>query len=86
VNSHLVAIPCLRSLTARGLPGRNFENLGWESNGALDTEIFRFRSIDQLFAYFFQRLDLARRQGDSDSVDLGSFEVPFVGLVVAHTD
>jgi hypothetical protein len=68
VDSHLESIPGLRSFTARGLSGGNLEGLGWQTDGALDTEVLGLGTLDELLADLLERGDLSAGQGDSDLV------------------
>jgi len=45
VNPHLEAIPGLRTLTTRSLTGGDLEDLGWEADGSLNTEVLSTRSL-----------------------------------------
>ena len=69
MNSHLVHVPRLASLTARRLAGSDLQPLGRQADGALDAEILRLGALDQLLANFLERLDLAGGQSDADLVD-----------------
>lgn len=76
---HLVGVPGLGALTARGLAGGDLEVLGGHADGALDAEVLGLRAVDELLAHLLQRRDLARGQGDADLVDLG--HVALLGLL-----
>lgn len=69
MDPHLKHIPRLTPLTRRGLPRRHLQTLGRQAHGALDAQVLGLGSLDQLLAYFLQRLHFARRQGDADFVD-----------------
>lgn len=73
MDPHLVHIPRLAALAARRLARRHLQALGRQPHGALDPEILGLGPLDQLLAHFFQRLHLARRQGDADFVDFLDF-------------
>ncbi len=68
---HLEHIPSLTSLTARSLSGGDLEVLGWETDGSLDAQVLRLRTLDELAAHLLERSDLLGGEGDSDLVDLG---------------
>lgn len=59
VNAHLIRIPSLTPLTARGLPRGDLQTLGREADGALDAEVLALGALDELLAHLFQALDLA---------------------------
>lgn len=59
VDAHLKAIPCLGTLTARGLAGGDLQNLGGKADGALDAQVLALGALDQLGAHLLQGLDLA---------------------------
>ena len=71
VDPHLIGIPSLGALTTRRLARGDFQVLGGQTHGTLDTQILSLGPLDQLAADLFQRLHLARGQGDADLVDLG---------------
>lgn len=48
VHLQLVAIPGLGTLTARGLTGGDPEDLGGETDGALDLELLVLGTVDQV--------------------------------------
>jgi hypothetical protein len=50
VDSHLVSVPGLGSLTTWGLTGGVLEDLGGETNGALDSEVTVLGSVDEVTA------------------------------------
>lgn len=70
VDAHLVEIPSLGTLTARGLTGLDLEVLGGQADGALDTEVLALGTLDELGADLLEGLDLAGGQGDTDLVGL----------------
>jgi hypothetical protein len=70
VDAHLVLVPGLGTLTARGLTGGDVEGLGRETDRALDLEGLGTGTLDQLRAHLLERGDLARGEGDTDLVDL----------------
>ena len=61
VDSHLVHIPCLASLTAGCLSGGDFEGLCGETDGALDAQILGFGALEELGADLFERLHFSAR-------------------------
>jgi hypothetical protein len=70
VDAHLVLVPGLGTLTARGLTGGDVEGLGRETDRALDLEGLGAGTFDQLRAHLLEGGDLARGEGDTDLVDL----------------
>jgi hypothetical protein len=48
VNSHLITIPSLGTLTVGSLPGSDFEDFGGQSHGSLDFEILVLGSCNQI--------------------------------------
>lgn len=71
VDSHLVVRVSLRTFTAGGLPGGVAQDLGGQSDGALNSQLLVLGSGDQVIADLLEVLDIARGESDSDSVDLG---------------
>lgn len=69
MDAHLVHVPGLGALTAGGLAGGDLEGLGWQADGALDTQLLRFGALEELRAHLLEGLHLARGQGDTDLVD-----------------
>lgn len=84
VDSHLVGVPGLGTLTARGLAGGDLEVLGGQADGTLDAELLVLGTVDELLADLLEGLDVARGEGDSDLVDLGTLTEVLLGLVVRH--
>lgn len=70
VDAHLVEIPGLGTLTARGLTGGDLEVLGGQADGALDAQVLALGALDELGADLLEGLDLAGGQGDTDLVGL----------------
>lgn len=70
VDAHLVQVPGLGTLTARGLAGGDLEVLGGQADGALDGKVLALGALDQLGADLLEGLHLARGQGDADLVGL----------------
>ena len=81
VDAHLVGVPGLGTLTARGLAGGDLQVLGGQTDGALDAELLGLGTVDELLAHLLERLDVARGQGDADLVDLGAFAEVLLRLV-----
>lgn len=48
VNAHLVAVPSLGTLTTGGLAGGNLQDLGGETDGALDAEVLGLGALDEV--------------------------------------
>lgn len=69
VDSHLEHVPCLTTLTARGLSGGDLESLGGQTDGALDAEVLGLCALEEFGADLLEGLDFARGQGDADLVD-----------------
>lgn len=69
MNPHLKRIPSLTPLSTRRLPRRHFQALSRQPHRALDAQILRLRTLNQLLAYFFQRGQFSRRERYSDFVD-----------------
>ena len=72
VDAHLVGVPGLGTLTARGLAGGDLQVLGGQTNGALNAELLVLGTVDELLADLLEGLDVARGEGDADLVDLGT--------------
>lgn len=70
VDSHLEAIPCLGTFTARSLTGGNLKGLGWQTDGTLDAKILGLGTLDELLADLLEGLDFSAGQGDTDLVSL----------------
>ena len=70
VDAHLVAVPGLGTLTARGLAGGDLEGLGGQTDGALDAEVLVLGTLDDLGGNTLEDLDLAGGEGDADLVAL----------------
>lgn len=69
VNSHFEHVPCLATLTARGLTGGHLQGLGGQTNWALDTEVLGLCALEEFRADLLERLDFARGKGDANLVD-----------------
>jgi hypothetical protein len=48
VDSHLVAVPGLGTLTTRGLAGGDLQDLGGEADGSLDAEVLGLGALDEV--------------------------------------
>lgn len=70
MDAHLVAVPGLGTLTARGLAGGDLEALGGQTDRALSAEVLVLSTVDDLSADLLENLDLAGGQGDADLVAL----------------
>ena len=70
MDAHLVGVPSLGTLTVRGLTGGDLEDLGGETDGALDAERLVLGTVNELLADLLERLDVAGGEGDADLVDL----------------
>jgi hypothetical protein len=70
VNTELVGVPGLGTLTTRGLAGGDLEVLGGQADGALDGETLAAGTLNELSADLLKRLDLSAGQGNSDTVAL----------------
>jgi len=77
VNSHLETIEGLGTVTTRRLTGGDTENLGRKTDGTLNLELLILGTLDKIRRDLFQVLDIARSQGDTDTVDpLQSISIP----------
>lgn len=85
MDSHLKGVPGLGTLTTGGLAGGDLEVLGGEADGALNTEVLRLGTVDELGADLLEGLDLARGEGDADLVDLGGIGLAgLLGVLERH--
>lgn len=66
VDAHLVCVPSLGTLTARGLTGGDLQVLGGQTDGTLDAELLVLGTVDELLADFLEALDVAGGEGDAD--------------------
>jgi hypothetical protein len=73
VDAHLVHVPSLGTLTARGLAGADLKLLGGQTDGALDAEVLGLGALDELAGDLLEGLDLLGGEGDADLVHLGAF-------------
>ena len=82
---HLVGVPGLGALTARGLAGGDLQVLGGHADGALDAEVLGLGAVDELLADLLEGRDLAGGEGDADLVDLGLLALlDLLGIVGRH--
>ena len=82
---HLVHVPGLGALTARGLAGGDLQVLGGHADGALDAEVLGLGAVDELLADLLEGRDLAGGEGDADLVDLGHLALlDLLGIVGGH--
>lgn len=58
VNSHLVRVPRLASLTAGCLPRGHLQALRRQADGPLDAQVLGFCALDEFLADFFEGGDL----------------------------
>ena len=65
------------------LAGGDLEDLGGETDGALDAELLVLGTVDELLADLLERLDVAGGEGDADLVDLGALAEVLLRLVCA---
>lgn len=70
VDSHLVVLPGLRTLTVRGLSGGDRQSLGWHSDRTLLLDALLGGVSDDQVGDLLQGLDVGGGEGDSDLVDL----------------
>lgn len=68
----LVAVPGLRTFTARSLTGCDLKDLGGEADRALDTELLVLCTVDEIGGELFQVFDVAARQGNTNFMNFGS--------------
>lgn len=59
VDSHLVAVPGLGSLTTGGLAGGDLEDLGRETDGSLDAKALALGALDELRGDYMRPESLA---------------------------
>lgn len=82
---HLVHVPGLGALTARGLAGGDLQVLGGHADGALDAEVLGLGAVDELLADLLEGGDLSGGEGDADLVDLGLLALlGLLGVVGGH--
>jgi len=81
VDAHLVRVPGLGTLAVGRLARRDLQVLGGQAHGALDAQLLVLGAVNELLAHLLERLDVARREGDADLVDLGALAEVLFGLV-----
>ena len=89
MDTHFVVVPGLRTLTARRLTGGVRQNLSGETNRALDVELLVLGAVHEVIAHLFETLHIARRESDTDLVQLHGSDRGIDILVlgdVAHLD
>merc|ERR1711915_89385 len=86
VDAHLEPVPGLGTFTTGGLPGGDAENLGGHADGSLHPQVVLVLGLmDKLATHLLKRLDVARGEGDADTVDGVLRHTPLeVTLVVPH--
>lgn len=85
MDSHLVGVPGLGTLTTGSLAGGDLEVLGGETDGALDAKVLRLCAVDELSADLLEGLNLAGGEGDADLVDLGGIGLAgLLGVLERH--
>lgn len=65
VEAHLVGVPGLGTLTARGLTGGDLQVLGGEADGALDAQVLGLGALEELSADLLDGGTLAGSEGDA---------------------
>ena len=68
MDSHLEAIPGLGALTTGCLSGGNLQDLGWQTDGALNAEILALGTLDEFLADLLEGLDVLGGEGNADLV------------------
>lgn len=68
MDAHLVAVPGLGTLTARGLTGGDLQGLGGQADGTLDAQVLALGALEDLGTDLLEDVDLAGREGDADLV------------------
>jgi len=81
VDFEFVTIPGFRTLSARGFAGGDLQDLRREPDGPLDTKVLVIGPVDEVCREFFEVLDISRRQGDPDFMDLGWWKGSAGGIV-----
>ena len=69
MNSHLIRIPRLTSLTARRLPSCDLQRLCRQADGALHTQVLGLGALDEFLTDFLEGLHFAGGKGNADLVD-----------------
>ena len=68
MDSHLVAIPGLGTLTIGRLTGGDTKGLGWHADGALDLQVLVLGGLDQLVGDALNGGAVLGGDGDADFV------------------
>ncbi|GMT29333.1 hypothetical protein PFISCL1PPCAC_20630, partial [Pristionchus fissidentatus] len=68
VNAHLVAVPGLGTLSARGLAGGDAKHLGGHADGALNLELLLLGTVDEESAHLNEGSHVLGRERDADAV------------------
>ena len=84
MDPHLELVPSLGTLSARSLTGGDTEGLGGHPDGSLNLELLILGSPDEVTTDLLQRLNIARGQSDSDTVDWGLLLNSFSILICRH--
>jgi hypothetical protein len=71
VDLQLIPVPGLGTLTTRSFTGGDLQDLGGETNRALDTELLVFGTADEISRELLEVLDGGGSQCDPDLVDFG---------------
>ena len=71
VDLHLVAVPGVETVTARGLAGGDAQGAGGQADGAADLDLLLVGAGHQVGGDLLEGLSLGGGQGDADLVDLG---------------
>jgi len=69
MNTHLVHVPGLASLTTWRLPRCDLQVLGRQADGAFQSEVLIFGALDELLADLFKGLHAFGGQSNADAVD-----------------
>ena len=68
MDTHLEAVPCLRTLSVRSLSGGDSKDLSGHPDGSLDAKVLSLGTLDKLRADLLEVLDVSAGQGDTDAV------------------
>ena len=67
MNSHLISVPGVGTLSTWTLPGCDSQSFSWDSDWSLHFEFMILGGIDNLTTGSFQRLDI--QSSDSESIN-----------------
>jgi hypothetical protein len=67
---HLIDVPRVRTVTARGLTGGDLEGAGRQAQGTADLDLLVLGAKEQIAADLLNRLAIAAREGDANFVRL----------------